>query len=66
MKIIKHKDQSMTFVPQTALDHSFLIYLHEAVEARTEKIIIDLGSAPYAESQSHAQDAQPLIIGAQP
>ena len=56
----------MTFVPQTPLDHSFLIYLHEAFEVRTEKIIIDLGSAPYAESQSHAQDAQPLIIGAQP
>lgn len=66
MVLIKHPDSSITLKPQTALDHNFLIYLCEAIKARSEKLISGLGSVPASECQSHAQDIQPLIIGSEP
>ncbi|MDI6761449.1 MAG: hypothetical protein QME83_00305 [Thermodesulfobacteriota bacterium] len=66
MLLVKNADGSITLKAQTALDNSFLFYLEEAIEARTEKIISELGLAPASKCQSHVQDVRPLIIGPEP
>ena len=66
MILLKNSDGSITLKPQTALDHNFLFYFSEAIEARNEKTITGLGLTPVLKCQSHAQDIQPLIIGSEP
>jgi len=65
MKLTKLDNESILIKPETALDHNFLFYLAELIEAREAMIHKEL-KAIASNYESPSQDSQPLIIGPQP
>jgi len=61
MNFIKNDDKSITLIPHTASDQSFIDYLVELIKAKENNFLNEHA----LELESLVQDSQPLTIGSQ-
>jgi hypothetical protein len=66
MKVNKLDGKGIFLTPESALDHNFIAYICEAIEAKETKMQEKLRSTIASTYESPLQDSQPLIIGSQP